>query len=130
MAVDGSNEAPEPDVGWTQDAVATRDGVCIPVRVTARRPRWEALPVAVRDRIETLAGGAVANARSASTGFTLGFASRLTLANGRRIFDKAAGAPDDRRRGWSLSNAYVGYEHRLGSAAAADSSDPARGLFG
>lgn len=106
MAVDGSNEAPDPAAGWTQDAVATRDGACIPVRATARRPRWEDLPVAVRQRIETLAGGAVVNAWSAGTGFTPGFASRLTLANGRRIFVKAAGAPDDRRHGWSPSNAY------------------------
>lgn len=43
---------------------------------------------------------------SAGTGFTPGFASRLDLANGDRIFVKAASTADDRRHGWPMSDAY------------------------
>lgn len=91
---------------WTTDAVTTRDGVSIPVRATSRRPRWEDLPRAVRERIETLAAGTVVDTWSAGTGFTPGFASRLELAGGRTIFVKAASTADDRLHEFPLSTAY------------------------
>jgi Phosphotransferase enzyme family len=91
---------------WQTDAVTTRGGVVIPVRATAMRPRWEGLPAAVRSLVEDLAGAAVTGAESAGTGFTPGFASRLDLADGRRVFVKAASSADDTLHGWPLSDAY------------------------
>ncbi|GAB3753386.1 phosphotransferase family protein [Microlunatus parietis] len=64
----------------------------IPVGATALRPVWTDLPGQVRAEIETLAGGTVIEARSQGSGFTPGFASRLVLADGRRLFVKAAGS--------------------------------------
>lgn len=64
----------------------------VPHRATARRPAWEALPGDVRDLVERRAGAPVRRARSQDGGFTEGFASRLELADGRRLFVKAAGA--------------------------------------
>ncbi len=91
---------------WALDAVSTREGTSIPVRATARRPRWEDLPVAARAHIEAAAGSPVVDAWSAGTGFTPGFASRLRLADGRQIFVKAASSGGDGRHGWALSDAY------------------------
>lgn len=95
-----------PDAAWRFDRVITRHGVGIPVRATARRPPWTQLPPSVRQVVETLAGGAVSNTESAGTGFTPGFASRLDLADGRRVFVKAASSADDALHGWALSDAY------------------------
>jgi hypothetical protein len=95
-----------PEATWSADHVRTRDGQSIPVRGTARRPRWADLPIAVRAEIETAAGSAVEDTWSAGTGFTPGFASRLDLADGRRLFVKAASSADDRRHGWQISEAY------------------------
>ena len=53
------------------------------------RPRWHELPGAVRGRIEVLAGGRVVAAENCAGGYSPGFASRLTLAGGRRVFAKA-----------------------------------------
>ena len=106
MAADRDENAERHALAWTEDAVTTRDGVSIPVRATSRRPRWEDLPVAVRDLIESSAGAEVVDAWSAGSGFTPGFASRLGLADGRQIFVKAASSADDRRHGWELSDAY------------------------
>jgi hypothetical protein len=91
---------------WRGDAVTTRDGLVIPVRDTARRLRWEQLPAEVRSFVEDVVGAAVVAAESAGTGFTPGFASRLELADGRRLFVKAASTADDERHGWPLSDAY------------------------
>lgn len=91
---------------WRADTVATRSGVVIPVRATSRRPRWPDLPDGVRTLIEQAAGAAVVHQESAGTGFTPGFASRLELSDGRRIFVKAASSADDLLHGWPLSDAY------------------------
>lgn len=56
------------------------------------RPHWEQLPAPVRASIERLIDGPVVQARSCPGGFSPGFASRLTLAGGRRVFVKAMDA--------------------------------------
>jgi hypothetical protein len=56
------------------------------------RPLWDALRPALRTEIERLAGGRVVDARSCAGGFSPGFASRLTLADGGRAFVKAIDA--------------------------------------
>jgi hypothetical protein len=103
MAADASSLGP---TDWRLDQVSTRGGVTVPVRATARRPSWPALPAAVRDRICLAAVGQVVQAESTGTGFTPGFASRLTLADGRRIFVKAASSGYDATHGWALTGAY------------------------
>lgn len=94
------------DLTWQLDSVTTRTGVRIPLRATARRPTWNQLPSSVQQVIEDLTGAAVLQAESAGTGFTPGFASRLDLADGRRIFVKAASSADDALHGWPMSDAY------------------------
>ncbi|MGI8577688.1 MAG: phosphotransferase family protein [Nocardioidaceae bacterium] len=94
------------DLAWQRDAVTTRSGVVVPVRATARRPHWEQLPAPVREVVESAAGAGVDAAHSTGTGFTPGFASRLDLATGSRIFVKAASSADDTLHGWPLSDAY------------------------
>lgn len=61
-----------------------------PRGATAQRPSWSALPVGVRAVVEEHLGMAVIEAESQDSGFTNGFASRLVLANGSRVFLKAA----------------------------------------
>jgi hypothetical protein len=97
-------EAPE---DWAADEVRLRSGATIPVRATSpRRRRWSELPEAVTAAIVTVAGSTVTLATSTGSGFTAGFASRLDLADGRRIFVKAASGADDRLHGWDISAAY------------------------
>lgn len=91
---------------WASDYVTTPEGRTIPVRATARRPSWSDLPADVQRRIARACGAPVVAATSAGTGFTPGFASRLDLEGGRRLFVKAASSADDRRHGWGLSDAY------------------------
>lgn len=91
---------------WTRDHVRTAEGVSLPVRATARRPVWSDLPGAVRQVITGQAGAGVVDHWSTGTGFTPGFASRLTLADGRRLFVKAASTGYDRLHGWQLSDTY------------------------
>jgi hypothetical protein len=91
---------------WIADRVATRDGRVVPVRATARRPQWADLPASAREAIAFRLGTEVIRATSTGIGFTPGFASRLDLANGRRVFVKAASDVDDARYGWPLSEAY------------------------
>jgi hypothetical protein len=91
---------------WERDRVVTSTGVVVPVRATARRPRWPEVPAAVRTAIERRLGSAVVSAHSAGTGFTPGFASRLTLDDGASVFVKAASSAYDRVHGWPLSDAY------------------------
>jgi len=57
-----------------------------------KRPRWGELPAGVRDQICELAGGRVVAAENCEGGFSPGFASRLTLADGRLKFAKAMDA--------------------------------------
>jgi len=55
--------------------------------------------------VDTLGADVVAT-QSSGTGFTPGFASRLTLDDGRDVFVKAASSADDELHGWPLSDAY------------------------
>ncbi len=64
--------------------------LAVPFGATASRPTWEALPREVRALIEERAGSAVLQSISQGAGFTSGFASRLVLADGSRLFVKAA----------------------------------------
>jgi hypothetical protein len=59
------------------------------VSASKNRPRWEDLPARLRGRIESLVGDRVVAAQNCDGGFSPGFASRLTLAAGRRAFVKA-----------------------------------------
>jgi hypothetical protein len=61
----------------------------VPAGATAQRPSWLALPVSLRAAIEERLGSAVTKADSQGGGFTSGFASRLLLADGSRVFVKA-----------------------------------------
>ncbi|HET6151769.1 MAG TPA: hypothetical protein VFE15_02375 [Marmoricola sp.] len=62
----------------------------VPHGRTASRLEWRFLPKEVRALVEDELGGAVVEARSQTAGFTPGFASVLTAANGNRSFVKAA----------------------------------------
>jgi hypothetical protein len=64
----------------------------VPVGRTARRLTWPHLPPAVRDEVESRYGSPVVDAVSQDAGFTPGFASVLTCADGSRHFVKAASA--------------------------------------
>jgi Ser/Thr protein kinase RdoA (MazF antagonist) len=59
------------------------------MNTSKNRPLWNDLPASVRGDIEQLIGGPVVHARSCPGGFSPGFASRLTRADGRRVFVKA-----------------------------------------
>lgn len=59
-----------------------------------RRPLWQELPAEARARIEQLVDGRVVAAVSCPSGFSPGFASRLRLADGRRVFVKAIDGQD------------------------------------
>lgn len=61
-----------------------------PPEATARRLDWRFLPAPLRARIEELCGSPVVETRSRDAGFTPGFASVLTCADGSRHFVKAA----------------------------------------
>lgn len=62
----------------------------VPQGRTARRLDWLLLPPVLRRYIEGRLGSAVVDADSAGAGFTPGFASVLTCADGSRHFVKAA----------------------------------------
>ena len=62
----------------------------VPHGRTARRLEWQHLPPAVRALVEQRLGSPVAKADSQGSGFTPGFASRLTGEDGSRLFVKAA----------------------------------------
>jgi hypothetical protein len=74
--------------------------LAVPVGRSAQRPQWADLPAAVRARLEDGLGSKVVEAHSQDSGFTPGFASRLRLADGRRVFVKAA----DDRRDWLVGS--------------------------
>jgi hypothetical protein len=63
---------------------------------TARRLEWAHLPPPVRDLIARRCGSEVVDAVSQTSGFTPGFASVLTCADGSRHFVKAASAKAQR----------------------------------
>lgn len=54
-----------------------------------RRPRWAELPTPARTQIERLLAGPIISAQNCDGGFSPGFASLLTLADGHRAFVKA-----------------------------------------
>ena len=56
------------------------------------RLRWDEIPAPVQAEIEKLIGGTVVTTQNCPGGFSPGFASRLTLADGRRVFVKAMDA--------------------------------------
>lgn len=62
----------------------------VPVGRTAQRLEWRFLPPHVRTAIERRCGSPVSSAESRNGGFTPGFASVLTCADGTRHFVKAA----------------------------------------
>ena len=62
----------------------------VPVGATAVRPTWTELPVEVRHLVEQQLGSHVTGAASQGSGYTPGFASRLTVRDGGRAFVKAA----------------------------------------
>lgn len=62
----------------------------VPAGATANRPTWDELPPDLRAVLEAAAGSPVRQAVSQGGGFTSGFASRLLLDDGRRLFVKAA----------------------------------------
>lgn len=64
----------------------------VPAGRTARRLEWQHLPAPVRAWIEAQCGAPVVDAASQGGGFTPGFASVLTCADGSRVFVKAASA--------------------------------------
>jgi hypothetical protein len=70
------------------------DGRVIPTTIphgrTARRLEWPHLPPHVRALVDERCGSPVVDARSQGAGFTPGFASVLTCADGTRHFVKAA----------------------------------------
>ncbi|MFJ4174601.1 phosphotransferase [Microbacterium sp. NPDC089696] len=53
---------------------------------------WTDLPPGIRTRVEQVAGSAVAETHSQPGGFSAGLASRVTFADGRRLFVKAVPA--------------------------------------
>lgn len=62
----------------------------VPHGATARRLTWPFLPPELRSTVEHRLGSAVVDAATQDGGFTPGFASVLTGADGRRLFVKAA----------------------------------------
>lgn len=64
--------------------------ITIPHGRTARRLDWHFLPRHVRAEVEHRLGSPVIDAESQGAGFTPGFASVLTGANGAKVFVKAA----------------------------------------
>jgi hypothetical protein len=81
---------------------ASSRGGAIPHGRTARRLDWGLLPPMLRAMIARRLGSPVVTAESAGAGYTPGFASVLTCADGRRHFVKAASKKAQR----SFADAY------------------------
>ncbi|MGI8645065.1 MAG: hypothetical protein ACR2JD_01900, partial [Nocardioides sp.] len=64
----------------------------VPTGATARRLSWPFLPRHIRTMVEQHCGSQVVESASQDGGFTPGFASVLTCADGSRHFVKAASA--------------------------------------
>jgi len=88
-----------------------------------KRPRWSELPAKVHDQICDLAGGRVVAAENCEGGFSPGFASRLTLADGCLKFAKAMDAD-----AWPMQAAMYRDEARV--AAQLPASVPAPQFLG
>ncbi|CAN5253253.1 hypothetical protein BH24ACT12_BH24ACT12_25610 [soil metagenome] len=96
--------------------------VRVPPGATAVRPVWADLPPAVQAVVEQRCGASVAAARSMGSGFTPGFASRLELTDGGRVFVKAA---DDETRSMFAAS----YRAEIDNLRALPSSVPAPPLL-
>lgn len=68
----------------------------VPYDATAVRPAWADLPADLRAAITARLGAPVTWAITAGGGFTRGFASVLDIADGQRVFVKAASLTDQR----------------------------------
>lgn len=75
------------------------------------RPRWSEITSTTRNTIEQLIGSAVVEADNCPGGYSPGFASLLTRAEGRRVFVKAIDA--DR---WPADARYYRYEAEVAAA--------------
>jgi hypothetical protein len=84
---------------------------------------WNEIPAPVRAEVEQLIGGPVIKTQNCPGGFSPGFASRLTLADGRRVFVKAMDADT-----WPLEAIPHRTEARV--AAALPSTVPAPQFLG
>jgi hypothetical protein len=84
---------------------------------------WTEMPMPARATVERLVGGAVVAARNCPGGFSPGFASRLTIADGRQVFVKAMDAVT-----WPLAAMVHRAEARV--AAALPSAVPAPRFLG
>ena len=104
---------------WIADRVVTREGRVVPVRATARRPHWADLPTTAREAIAFRLGSEVIGTTDRHR-FHAGFASRLDLADGRRVFVKAG-----RRRRCQIRMGFVGGLPRRNPQAARAAQRPA-----
>jgi aminoglycoside phosphotransferase (APT) family kinase protein len=103
-----------------------RDGM--EVHGGGNRLQWGDLPLAVRSRIERLAGAPIRSASSAAGGFSPGLAATLALADGRSVFVKAIHAATGpgsielyRREQWILTE--LGPHPRASRLLASDDED-------
>lgn len=89
----GGSSAQKRD-GSGEDGAVSAAAVPLPTRIphgrTARRLEWPFLPPHIRGMVERRVGSPVVDAESRTAGFTPGFASVLTCADGSRHFVKAA----------------------------------------
>src|SRR5215469_7093425 len=95
----------------------------VSMSASKNRPRWGELPERVRRQISELVGGRVEAAENCEGGFSPGFASRLTLADGRRTFVKAMDADE-----WPFQAPFHRDEARV--SAALPQAVPAPRLLG
>ncbi len=83
--------------------------IAIPHGRTARRLEWHFLPAHIRQAVEQRMGSTVVRSDSQGGGFTPGFASILTAANGERVFVKAASCVAQR----PFADSYREESHKL-----------------
>jgi Phosphotransferase enzyme family len=87
------------------------------------RPRWADLPDEVRGDVESLLQGVVVAAANCPGGYSPGFASRLTLADGRPAFVKAVDSV-----AWPIEGGH--YRSEMAVAAGLPATVPAPRLLG
>jgi hypothetical protein len=77
----------------------------LPLLSGGRRLDCERLPAAVRQGLQARLGSPVVHAATQPRGFSPGLAARLRLADGQRVFVKAAGRRTRRTSSWRSSSA-------------------------
>jgi hypothetical protein len=97
---------------WERDLVTTSTGSAFRCTQHLHAPPGRSSPSRCALSFEAAAGQRVTGSRSAGTGFTPGFASRLDLDHGTAIFVKAASSADG-EDGW-LADAYREEVRKLG----------------